>query len=315
MNPLRDDEIMRQLAAADPSPERPLSTVERIRSEAALERITAHPPVSRTAPLPRRRRRAWIAVQGALAALVAVVVGVLATAPATAEAVLLEAAESAGAQPTGAGAFWYQRTAVDSTQSIPHEREVWRSAERTVLRDEQGAAFRAWEEGRSEIDPGLVRVEEIRDEDGAVLGFGDGRTLTWDEVSELPTDVDGLTRELRRGLPDSGHGAAWDVWTQAIALLQASPARPEQRRALWQVVARVPGVELLGAVTDSAGRPATAVEADFTAARLERYTLLLDPSTGQVLETQIHGLEGELLYRATVLEEDYRDDVPATDAG
>ena len=228
---------------------------------------------------------------------------------------MLEAAESSAAQPAGSGEYWYQRTAVESTQSIPYEREVWRSAGRTVLRDEQQAAFRAWEEGRAQVDPARVSTEEVRDEDGATLGFGDGRSLTWDEVADLPTDVDELGRRLRAGLPDSGHGAAWDLWTQGIALLQSSPAGPQQRRALWQVMAQVPGVELVGAATDGAGRAATAVEADFTSQRLERYVVLLDPDTGQVLETRVHDADGELVYRATVLEDGYRDEAPAVGAG
>ena len=52
---------------------------------------------------------------------------------------------------------------------------------------------------------------------------------------------------------------------------------PALRKALWEVAARIPGIELVGDVTDHAGRAGVAVERNGT-----RY--VLDPSDGDVVD-------------------------------
>ena len=60
-------------------------------------------------------------------------------------------------------------------------------------------------------------------------------------------------------------------------LLRESPAPPALRRALWEVAATIPGVQLVGPVTDAAGRAGVAVERG-------RARYVLDPSDGRLLE-------------------------------
>jgi hypothetical protein len=39
----------------------------------------------------------------------------------------------------------------------------------------------------------------------------------------------------------TSHGDAYDLWDAATGLLRESPARPELRRALWEIIATIPG--------------------------------------------------------------------------
>ncbi|MFJ4109599.1 CU044_5270 family protein [Oerskovia enterophila] len=300
-----DDPVLQRLAAANPVHVVPLTPEESARSEAALHRIV-------TTPLQDRRRRPasmlrrWATVVAAL--LTSVAVALVATTPASAEQVLLQAAENAAKQPPPSGEYLYVRSQAEDPYSFPYEREIWSSRDDAVLRDEGGVSFMAFSDGKDTFDPSLARVMDLN-EDGETSTFGNGESITWDELAELPTEPRALERRLSEGLAPSGHGDEWDLWKQVVGLLLESPASPDLRRALWQVLAAAPGTELLGAMTDSAGRPATGIEADFTQEVGEREVLLLDPSDGTLLESRTYA-DGTLAHRMTVLESGYRDVAP-----
>jgi hypothetical protein len=63
--------------------------------------------------------------------------------------------------------------------------------------------------------------------------------------------------------------------------LAALPSSASLRAALYRVLARTPGIRLLGRTRDSVGRFGTAVAVDVERARLE---LILDPATGELLQ-------------------------------
>ena len=65
--------------------------------------------------------------------------------------------------------------------------------------------------------------------------------------------------------------------------LRESPAAPALRAGLYRALALVPGIELLGARSDSRGRAGTAVA--FTAGG-RRSELIFDPATGDMLAEQ-----------------------------
>lgn len=317
MNLMTEDPTLRRVAGANPAPRTPLSAAEDARAEAILERITTAAPAAAHPSRPRRRWWARIAATGT--ALVAVVAaGVLGTAPASAELVLLEAADNAATQPVGDGEYWYvheqvTESAMGPDHLGPYEREVWRSRDTFLMKDESSAALAAAEHGESTLDPSLVRVLDLTDavEGGGPPVFGGNPQFTWDELGELPTEAAALTEQLTAGMPASDHGADWDLWSQAVSLLQGSPASSELRRALWQILAGIPGVELIGYTSDSAGRHATAVRADFSDKNLGIEELLLDPVSGAVLETRLMDNDGALLLGTTVLEQGLRDNAPA----
>ncbi|MET7855535.1 hypothetical protein ABZT48_47225 [Streptomyces avermitilis] len=97
---------------------------------------------------------------------------------------------------------------------------------------------------------------------------------------------------------------------QAMSLLAESPASPDLRSALFQIVAETPGVTMTPEVKDSRGRPGTEIVLRGTR-RVDKpgtkpvsfqYSLryVIDPDTSRVLE---HGNAGaNPLVRTTYLE-------------
>jgi hypothetical protein len=133
------------------------------------------------------------------------------------------------------------------------------------------------------VDSGVIPLEV------AAFPTG-GSSVTWDELWQLPTEPGALESRLRSGINGAGPDDDSELFVIVGDLLRESPAPPALRRALWQVAARVPGIELVGPVTDHAGRPGVAVERHGT-----RY--VLDPDDGRLLEEDADG------WRATYLEQ------------
>jgi hypothetical protein len=81
-------------------------------------------------------------------------------------------------------------------------------------------------------------------------------------------------------------------------MLRYLTATPAQRAALYEVAARIPGVELVGRVTDPVGRNGMAVAMTSGADGL-RHMLVLDPDTGELLSEEQRVLdENEFGYPA-----------------
>jgi hypothetical protein len=110
-----------------------------------------------------------------------------------------------------------------------------------------------------------------------------------------PLDVDGLHQnELLRPANNPGALAAairaiaeknsnplgWEMLTIVSDILGESAAPPTLRSSLYQVAAMIPGIELVGAVRDRAGRQGLAVAASRDDLRLE---LIFDPTTSALL--------------------------------
>jgi hypothetical protein len=108
----------------------------------------------------------------------------------------------------------------------------------------------------------------------------------------LPTDVAALTEYVRQraaetGKP-SGSATSLEMFTIVGDLLRETVAAPAVRAALYRVVAGIPGVELVGSVTDRAGRSGTAVAivggvGGSGSAEQTRRTLIFDPGTSLLL--------------------------------
>ena len=73
------------------------------------------------------------------------------------------------------------------------------------------------------------------------------------------------------------------MFTAVGDYLRETATTPAQRAALYEVAAGIDGVELLGDVTDHAGRTGTAVAIDDPEQGV-RHTLVFDPDTGVLLE-------------------------------
>lgn len=291
----------------DPTPDTLITGRHRLDDaiDAAGARVTA---VRR-----RRRPRRWgiSALTGAAAAAAAaavIAVPLIVATPASAEEVLLAAAEAAGQQVDEAAgaAYWHVLSEVDYPETEPFQREIWqaRSGE-SILRDEAIAAEAA---GESALDPALVRSESLGQPAAFVVG---GDPLSWQDLEALPVDASELEALLRAKVSGHPSGEENELWESITGLLRESPASPALRRALWQVAASMPDVELVGTMTDSAGRQGTAVERNQLDQGWYRVVYILDPADGTLLETQDIEADGTVVYRSTQLEQGPSDTAPA----
>ncbi|AZM55308.1 hypothetical protein DMA15_24345 [Streptomyces sp. WAC 01529] len=120
--------------------------------------------------------------------------------------------------------------------------------------------------------------------------------LTWPQLDELPTDEKALAALFPKD--------AERRFEQIVIMLEDSPAGPKLRSALFRILADTPGIELIGDVEDSKGRPGVAVEMtrkarystgpgeDVTYWTKDRY--VVDPDTGLLLENT-HKIRGQSL--------------------
>ena len=145
-------------------------------------------------------------------------------------------------------------------------------------------------------DDGVVGSTDI----GTAVFPAGSTGLTWDQLFALPRDPEALGDWLRRAVGDAGHDPDSEMFVAVGDLLRESPAPPSLREALFEVAARIPGVELATGVHDALGRPATAVSrANPDRGGSVRY--LIDASTGALLEEQELDAGGATTYRATLL--------------
>jgi hypothetical protein len=170
---------------------------------------------------------------------------------------------------------------------VPHVREIWVTPDgsgRLLVKTGEprflGPRDReTWEAaGRPELDrPGTT--DESFGPDG----------LSYTNFSEYSTDPDELYDQIRSKA--EGHGPSTDAEMLVLVgdLLRETVAPPDLRAALFRVAARIPGVELVGEVTDPAGRKGVAVaRTSDDAGFLERNELIFDPDTSELLaERQI----------------------------
>jgi hypothetical protein len=236
----------------------------------------------------KRRRQRRIALGGLVAAAAAVVVAVPAvglrgtpTASAGAAQVLLRAGQSAGAQPGDwqSAAYWHSVSRHHQGNGPTFTREIWIGHHQPGVLEDGG------------VDSGVIPL------DVALFPAG-GSGISWDGLWSLPTDPDALEHKLRDGIDGAGKDDDSELFVIVGDLLRESPAPPALRKALWEVAARVPGVRLVGDVTDGAGRSGVAVQRDE-----QRY--VLDPDSGRLLE------ETEGTWSSTYLEQGPADTAPA----
>jgi hypothetical protein len=255
---------------------------------AALD--AAVPPV-RTLQLVRRKRARRLALTALVASAASIALIVGPTVPfgghpqanAAAAQVLLRAGAAAGAQDGDwqDAAYWHSVSSyVRDGQDV--RREIWIGHHEIGVLKDPG------------VDAGVVIPLEV-----ALFPAG-GSGITWDGLWSLPTDAGALEQTLRDGIHGAGPDNDSELFVIVGDLLRESPAPPALRKALWQVAAKIPGIELVGAVTDHAGRAGVAVERHG-----DRY--VLDPSDGRLLEESAGG------WRATYLEQGPTATAPAAD--
>ena len=110
-------------------------------------------------------------------------------------------------------------------------------------------------------------------------------SLYYENVDSLPTDVTALRRVIDERAAAGGGATDYERFTVVGDLLRETVAAPQVRAALYRVAGGLGGVELIGSMTDRAGRTGTAVSMtnDQSSRGLERRVLIFDPQTSALL--------------------------------
>jgi hypothetical protein len=238
----------------------------------------------------RQRRGRRVAITAGIAAAALLIVPVFSIAghrpfsTSAASDFLNAVADKAAAQQAADASkapYWYSESRIDYAGPA-YTRQVW------LGHNKPGRLLQPL--------PGETKVTED------VLGiaaFNAGSTgVSWDQLFALPRDPDALYAWLKLAVGDAGHDVDSEMFVAVGDLLRESPAPPSLRQALFRVAATIPDVGLTPGITDSLGRPATAVsrsKPDGTGS--VRY--LIDASTGSILEEQSINPDGSTGFQTT----------------
>ncbi|WP_326724506.1 MULTISPECIES: CU044_5270 family protein [unclassified Streptomyces] len=259
-------------------------------SAVAAARAAVREAVARdTAAVPRQRRgrvrrRSAVAALAVAAVTAAVLVyptlsvdGGSPAASANAAAFLQHVADTAAGEskPATDAPYWKVRARYTHPRAKPDIQTSWFSRTAVIL--EQGPGRR----DSGACRDGFCYFPEPR---GMVWTIGKTK-LTWDELGKLPTDPAALKARL---LGDSAGNTATtgNLYNSIVQLLATAPSSPQLRAALFEILAGMDGVRLVGPAKDSAGRQGTAVE--WQGPELY-HRLIVDPDTSDVLEHQQKG--------------------------
>ena len=228
-----------------------------------------------------------------------------------AAAALNHAADAAAAQPAGSAQGYRHTKSVGAHlmgvggspdrpngvwARVPVEREIWIKADGSGrLVESRGepiwfgpADKAAWIASGLEL-PGLSHSDTTFGP--APSGVAPGTPQTWpgslyfEDVDALPTDVAALRRVIDERAAAGGGSTDYERFTIVGDLLRETVGTPQLRASLYRVAAGLSGVELIGSVTDRAGRIGTAVAMTINGSSrgLERRTLIYDPGTAVLL--------------------------------
>ncbi|MBS1878593.1 MAG: CU044_5270 family protein [Actinobacteria bacterium] len=316
------DNLISQLRALDPARaenlDRPLwdAAADELLASILAADPSAPPPVA--APTSGGRRRWWtskrVLAPAAVAATVAAVlaIGLPGGGEGGGAVVALDrVASAAAAQPPVADQlpFGYLRTESTFMDTSFAKHRSW-SVYQPEIREEWSAADGS----------GRVRILE-----GAPRFVGPGDRAAWEaagrlkflthgfaahseeqavpagtfpDVSGLPVDAGALAAALRAEAEKSGGGGPLAArMLELIANDLENPgASPDLRKALYEAVAQIPGIEYLGDATDQTGRKGVAVGVRSSySGGATLYSLIYDPGTSEVLATEKTAL-GEVSY-------------------
>jgi hypothetical protein len=130
---------------------------------------------------------------------------------------------------------------------------------------------------------------------GRTFGWG----LSYRQIQHLPSDPKQLLALVRaQAAPsstathsDSANSLAFEEFQVVGDMLRASPIKPRVRAAFYTILSRLPGVNLVGRVTDPLGRPGVEVEMQRSSDDL-RSILIFDPRNAQLLSEGAGGYSG-----------------------
>ena len=262
----------------------------------ARERLSRH--IGRAPSLHRRRRLLVAAV--ALAAAIAVAgfasLGGRGTSGASAAPLLQRLASVARAQkaerPLIAGRFAYTKSIVaymsggnDWNAVTPGVREIWLAPDGSGYFRErwQKSTFPTITDRQAWIGDGRPQIYPPRDT---------GQFPPPDPPRpHLPSDPDALYATLHDEAVGRGNSTDSEMFTLVADELREPGTSTALRAALYEVAARIPGVERVGRATDRLGRHGIAV-ADVDGKIHERHEVIFDPRTSALLGEEYTQLDG-----------------------
>lgn len=174
---------------------------------------------------------------------------------------------------------------------IPKTRELWIAPDGSGrIRETAGSPIFLSEHDRTnwEADPPQFLAMN--------QDFGPGG-LFYEDFTRYPTDPKALADVIRERAEAADPPVDLEMFVVVGDLLRMPGVPPELRSALYKVAAKIKDVELVGSVTDRAGRTGIGVSitTDYWKAK-ERLTLIFDPATSALL-----GEEEVLLEKASWL--------------
>lgn len=129
--------------------------------------------------------------------------------------------------------------------------------------------------------------------------FGPGE-LWYEDFTRYPTDPAALAKLIRQRAEQTKVPVDVETFVLVGDLLREPGVPPALRSSLYRVAAQIPGVKLVGNVSDHAGRRGVAVAMTTTyRGGRERFVLIVDPATAALL-----GEEHVLLDRVSWLDAD-----------
>lgn len=215
-----------------------------------------------------------------------------------AAAELQRLAAVAAAQPAasvpGPGQYLYVRSEESNMQTtfggptdtysvlVPEERQIWIGADGSgrLVESFGQPVFLSAADHAGWVAAGSPSLAEAPSDDSfGPGGLSDGPT----DLSKLPTDPAALGSMLFARKIEGGPAGAAEDFVQVGDLLRETDASPALRAALYQVAAHLPGVELLGQVTDHSGRPGIGIAYVSNGYSNE---LVLNPTTSALMGEQ-----------------------------
>ncbi|MFE2580662.1 CU044_5270 family protein [Streptomyces sp. NPDC059378] len=202
-------------------------------------------------------------------------------------------------------ATFLHEVAETAADAQPSDAPYWKVSEKNIFTPRgYSNSFTVWIDRTGEIKhvPGssaYTRIPAGKNPGSQSSWLVVDQRLTWDDLSKLPTDPGALKAYLLGGK----HATSDEhLVFKSIFYLLAAPVSPEVRSALYDVLAGLPYLRLVGPVHDGSGRAGTAIEYDGPD---RRGRIVIDPKTAMPLEyraTKLGGpRNGEFIMSTTFL--------------
>lgn len=182
------------------------------------------------------------------------------------------------------------------TMARPHERQIWLPVANICVAGliiENGA--------RTPLNSGSSADGNSGGGHGPRCGTGSLNDPTYRLLQSLPTDPRTLLNLIYAGTSGEGQaqGPDGEAFTTIGDMIRETIVPPRTAAALYRAAALIPGVSLIGHVTNAEGRPGIAVA--FTGNQV-RYEWIFDPSTLQFIGERDYDMNAHMVTGDTAIQ-------------